>query len=184
MATAFLVLLVVACLAPWASAETPIVFEDMTKSTGLAEVLEAGPAHRAWRYAHGAGWGDVDGDGRPELYVGAFAARAWFSGADAPRPNWLLWNRLPRFVLADAAAIEFRQADARCSGVLFADLDNDGDLDLLVANHVLRPDNQGCRLFENRGDGTFRDVTPRDGDWPSKDKDSSANGTSASVGRA
>jgi hypothetical protein len=93
----------------------------------------------------------VDGDGRPELYVGAFAARAWYSGADAPWPNMLLWNRWPRFEQAAAEAIEFRPADARCSGVLWADLDNDGDLDLLVGNHVLRPDNQSSRLFENRG---------------------------------
>jgi hypothetical protein len=51
---------------------------------------------------------------------------------------------------------------------LFADLDNDGDLDLVVGNHVLRPDNQGSRLFANDGNGRFRDVTPIDPCWPAR----------------
>lgn len=148
--------------------EPPFVFEDVSATAGIAAHLE-GDAHcRAWRYAHGAGWGDVNSDGRPDLYVGAFAARPWYQGPDAPLPNTLLINGLRGFTPDDDETIRFAPRDARCAGVLFGDLDNDGDLDLVVANHVLRPHNQGSRLFANDGNGRFRDVTPTDSCWPDR----------------
>ena len=52
--------------------------------------------------------------------------------------------------------------------MLFADLDNDGELDLIVANHVLRSDTLGSKLFANEGSGRFRDVTPVDPCWPAR----------------
>jgi hypothetical protein len=150
------------------AAEQAILFEDVSAATGIAAQLEGHARGRPWRYAHGAGWGDVNGDGRPDLYVGAFAARPWYQGPDAPLPNSLLINGPAGFTADDDETIRFAPRDARCSGVLFADLDNDGDLDLVVANHVLRPDNQGSRLFANDGRGRFRDVTPTDSCWPAR----------------
>jgi len=150
------------------AAEEPFVFEDVSATAGIAAHLEGNTRCRAWRYAHGAGWGDVNGDGRPDLYVGAFAARPWYQGPDAPLPNALLINGPRGFTLDDDQTIRFAPRDARCSGVLFVDLDNDGDLDLVVANHVLRPDNEGSRLFANDGNGRFRDVTPADSCWPAR----------------
>lgn len=150
-----------------ATAEEPIVFQDVTAETGLARHLEKHPRHRPWRYAHGAGWGDVNNDGRPDLYVGAFAARKWYEGADAPVPNMLFLNGEDGFTLAEDETVQFLERDARCAGVLFADLDNDGDLDLLVANHVQRQGrHQGSKLFENLGRGKFRDATPPGDAWP------------------
>ena len=149
-------------------AAEPFVFDDVTAETGLARYLEEAPGKKPWRYAHGAGWGDVDGDGRPELYLGAFAARKWFEGDDAPLPNLLLMNHGDRFTLADDPTLQFPKRDARCAGVLFADLDNDGDLDLLVANHVTTANHQGSKLFENQGSGRFRDVTPTNDAWPGR----------------
>ena len=150
-----------------ASAAEPIVFEDVTEKTGLAKHLETAPGKKPWRYAHGAGWGDVDGDGRPDLYIGAFAARKWFDGDDSPIPNMLFLNTPTGFVLADRN-LAFADRDARCAGVLFADLDNDGDQDLLVANHVTSEKHQGSKLFENVGSGKFRDVTPAGDVWPAR----------------
>ncbi|GAB4249111.1 MAG: CRTAC1 family protein [Acidobacteriota bacterium] len=58
------------------------------------------------------------------------------------------------------------------SGLAWADYDNDGDFDLFVVNFAgpltLTPEERAasparCRLFENRGDGTFEDVTERAG---------------------
>jgi len=164
-----LVLLVGAFLPVVAQAgEQPFVFEDASATTGIAAHLEGNVRCRAWRYAHGAGWGDVNGNGRPDLYVGAFAARPWYQGPEAPLPNALLINGPRGFTLDDDETVRFAPRDARCSGVLFADLDNDGDLDLVVANHVLRPHNQGSRLFANDGNGRFRDVTPADSCWPAR----------------
>jgi hypothetical protein len=149
-------------------ANDSLLVQDVSQTTGIAATLETDTGSRPWRYAHGAGWGDINGDGRPELYVGAFAARPWYRGPAAPLPNTLFFQGPEGFTADNDPVLRFAARDARCSGVLFADLDNDGDLDLVVANHVLRPDNQGSRLFANDGSGRFRDVTPRDACWPAR----------------
>jgi hypothetical protein len=151
-----------------ALAQAPIRFEDVTEHVGLAQYLERSPGHRPWRYAHGAAWGDVDNDGRPDLYIGAFAARAWYSGEQSPIPNWLFRNRADGFEPVDEAAIQFRDGDARCAGALFVDLDQDNDLDLVVTNHVQQAKQRGSRLFENVGAGRFRDATPQVEPWTGK----------------
>ena len=148
-------------------ADEPFAFEDVTESVGLAAQFENVPGKRPWRYAHGAAWGDVDGDGRPDLFAGAFAGRKWFSGDDAPVPNLLLLNQKSGFVRADAEPLEARAANARCAGAAFLDLDNDGDLDLVVTNHVQKSDHGGSRLFENQGGGMWKDVTPDEAPWTS-----------------
>jgi hypothetical protein len=141
-------------------AAPPFVFEDVTAATGLTALLEGDGTHRPWRYAHGAGWGDFDGDGRPDLYIGAFAARPWFQGDAAPLPNLLLANTPQGFRRVSRETVEFASRTARCAGVLWVDLDGDRDLDLLVMNHQQQAHHTGSKLFENRGDGQFRDITP------------------------
>jgi len=149
-----------------AAAESPFSWEDASEATGIAVHLEVTATRRAWRYGHGAGWGDVNGDGRPDLYVGAFATRPWFQNPGGPSPNMLLLSGPGGFSPADDATTRAARCDARCSGVLLADLDNDGDLDLVVGNHVLRSDCRGSELFANDGNARFRDVTPADPCWP------------------
>lgn len=149
-------------------AAEPIVFEDVTARAGLAKVLETVPGQRPWRYAHGAGWGDVNGDGRPDLYIGAFAGRKWYEGAESPTPNFLFINGPDGFSVDGDKTLQFKEGNARCSGVLFADLDNDGDQDLMVCNHASGPKHQGSKLFENTGGGKFREATPGDDVWPGR----------------
>jgi hypothetical protein len=141
-------------------AAPPFVFEDVTAASGLAALLEGDGTQRPWRYAHGAGWGDFDGDGRLDLYLGAFAARPWFQGDAAPLPNLLLANTPQGFRRVPNAPLEFASRTARCAGVLWVDLDGDGDLDLLVMNHQQQANHTASKLFENLGRGEFRDVTP------------------------
>lgn len=101
---------------------------------------------------HGHGWGDVDGDGRPDLYVAL--------GADhgrALKANRLYRNQDGRFVDVGASANAL-DPPGRGRGVSWVDYDRDGRLDVLVTNY--RTPNA---LLHNRGDGTFEDRTAASG---------------------
>jgi hypothetical protein len=137
-----------------------LAFTDVSDESGVA-ALGGG-------YGMGVAAGDYDNDGDVDLYVTNFG------------PNRLLENRGDG-TFADATA-RAGVEDSRWSvPAAFADYDGDGWLDLFVGNYVafdfaglpicrdlagaqdycgpkvfpVEPD----RLFRNRGDGTFEDVT-------------------------
>lgn len=155
---------IAAALSGMAFAAEPFTFEELSATTGLKQHLEGNETTRPWRYAHGAAWGDVDGDGWPDLFLGAFAARPYFSGADAPIPNRLFLNKDRKLNPVVDNALTAKEGNARCAGAAFLDLDGDRDLDLVVTNHVTK-DQGGSRVYENLGSGKFRDVTPDGPPW-------------------
>ena len=105
---------------------------------------------------HGTSWTDVDNDGRLDLYVGLGAFRG-----RGEKANPLYRNRGDaRF---ERAPLEAGVADPRGRSRATASFDYDGDgrLDLFVSNH-----GTPSRLFRNRGDGTFEDVSDATGIAP------------------
>ena len=87
--------------------------------------------------------GDVDGDGWCDLY---------FCGLDSDN---VLYRNLGDWKFEDitqAAGVACPNQDS--TGAVFADVDADGDLDLLVTAL-----GRGVRLFQNDGHGRFREIT-------------------------
>ena len=135
------------------------VFRDVTEAAGLL------PAAKGIM-GHGAGWGDVNGDGWPDLYVGTFHY------ADT-QPNLLFLNHKGTFEPADQPQVRI---STRATGVMLADLDNDGDLDLYVASMPAPAESRlaervghafaGCSLFRNDGEGKFTNISPGNGACP------------------
>ncbi len=124
-------------------------FTDRRLASGITFthriVDDAGKSYKLVHYDHGGGVcaADVDGDGLPDLY---FVTQL---GTNE------LWKNLggDRFAdVTDSAGL--RWPDPIAVGCAFADIDNDGDPDLFVT--TVR---HGNRLYENLGNGTFRDIT-------------------------
>jgi hypothetical protein len=147
------------------SVEGQIRFDDVTENAGLIEPLKG-------IKGHSAAWGDVTGNGYPDLFVGTFS----------DRPDSIYATR-GHIALAEPDKLFLNQGDGtfeevlespvrqygRCSGSAFADFDNDGDLDLVVSHNARMPNSPkaqhktGNFLFENKGQGEFIDVTEQAG---------------------
>jgi hypothetical protein len=105
-----------------------VTFSDQTEAAGLIDPLLG-------MYAHAAVWGDVDGDGWQDLFVGTFADRDaadyQVRGATGPAPDTLLINQQGVFAPSGSMGDAF----SRTSGGVMADLDGDGDLDLVASRN-------------------------------------------------
>jgi len=136
-----------------APAEGPaFVFRDVTAESGLLPDVSG-------IRGHAAGWGDVDGDGWKALYVATFHN-------EGSKPNQLFRNRKGKFERDGQEALRI---STRATASLFADFDNDGDLDLYVTSMPTVMDGKTivpCTLFRNDGGGTFSDVSKGNGACP------------------
>jgi hypothetical protein len=124
-------------------------FEEVAEKAGVEN----------FRMVKGVAWGDVDGDGYPDLYVSNVG------------PNRLYHNNRDGTFTDVAAAAGVIEPAGRSFATWFFDYDNDGRLDLFVADYGAPLDDVvgvyfgkktatgHPRLYHNEGNGTFRDVS-------------------------
>ena len=109
-------------------------FEDATEKSGIARMSSG--------YGHGVAVGDVDNDGHPDLFLTRWRSYALYRN----RGDGTFEDATGRYGLAGDRGWPTSAA--------FADLDNDGDLDLYVC-HYLRWDAENPHLCDRkrRGEG-------------------------------
>ncbi|MAE71552.1 MAG: hypothetical protein CME06_13930 [Gemmatimonadetes bacterium] len=104
--------------------------------------------------AMGVAFGDYDNDGDFDFYLTNYNPDILFDNV-----NGTMFNDVSR-----ASGIHEYTRDVVGMGAAFADLDNDGDLDLCVSNgQVDSIEPQRNAIFENLGEGCFADITPSAG---------------------
>ena len=136
-------------------------FEDATRRANVA----------GGGWSTSAGWLDYDRDGRLDLFVARYADWDFEKGSlycGEQRPGYRAYCHPDNF--KGASNILFRQkadgtfedvstpskiydAEGKGLGVAFSDFDNDGFVDVVVANDSVRQ-----QFYRNRGDGTFEDL--------------------------
>lgn len=121
-----------------------------------------------------AAWGDFDADGFVDLYVGNY--ETWNGSNVLCWPDFLYrnngngtftdasWSSGVRNSDGDASVDEdfatHPEEDRRCvRGVVWGDYNNDNRLDVYVSNYRIMPNT----LWENQGNGTFRNVADSKG---------------------
>jgi hypothetical protein len=136
-------------------------FADVTKKAGVA----------AGGWSTSAGWIDYDRDGRLDLFVGRYVEWDFDAGSiycGEMRPGYraychpdnfkgatnILYHQRADGSFEDVSArAGIEESGGKALGVAFADFDNDGFLDIFVANDSVRQS-----LYHNKGNGTFEDI--------------------------
>ncbi|RXK53899.1 RNA-binding protein [Oleiharenicola lentus] len=141
-------------LAPRSPVRGPTLFATLAPGdTGIvAENRYADPRMWTDRYSEiiygpmgtGVAIGDYDGDGRPDVFI---VSKTEQSRLFRNHGNWKFED-----VTAKSGIVEPGKPAGWTQGAAFADVDNDGRLDLYLCRFGVP--NQ---LFMNRGDGTFRE---------------------------
>lgn len=122
---------------PEGSGPPRLRFTDAAERLGVDKLAGAGPS----------AWGDVDGDGREDLLV---------CGLDVYCSLYRNEGERFREITAEAGLSRLESG----FGAVFADYDNDGDMDFYVARNGWSGPSSNS-LMQNDGKGVFTDVTRR-----------------------
>lgn len=112
--------------------DTGISFENKLKDESLIQ-------NRVLMNGSGVTSGDINGDGRPDLY---------FTQVDGPNKLYLNEGNFSFREITESAGVGL--SDYKSAGTVLADVDGDRDLDLLVTTY-----HNGTILFLNDGKGSF-----------------------------
>ena len=136
-------------------------FTDITKKSGVG----------GGGWSTSAGWIDYDRDGRLDLFVGRYVEWDFDAGSvycGEMRPGYRAFCHPDNFKSATNILYHQRmdgsfedvsgksgiaQPGGKALGVALGDFDNDGLMDIFVANDSVRQS-----LYHNKGDGTFEDI--------------------------
>ncbi|HXJ57373.1 MAG TPA: CRTAC1 family protein [Verrucomicrobiae bacterium] len=123
----------------------------MTAPTGHAQTsftkITTGPVATDSEQSVGCAWGDYDNDGFIDLFVTRF---------DNISVNMLYHNERDGTFTRFIAGAPANESNVRSAGCIWGDFDNDGFLDLFVANLGTTAINW---LYHNNGNGTFQKMT-------------------------
>src|ERR687889_2102997 len=120
-----------ASMSPPSQGTTDITFSDVTNQEGITDEVTKD------RWGHGVAWGDVNNDQYLDLLLGTFAdyhslvQQGYTSGTY--KPDQLAIGSANGFTIAPDTI--FPQTYGWTSGLAFADLDNDGDKDLVLSRN-------------------------------------------------
>ena len=149
-----------------------LLFQNQGDGTYRQIARDAGLTDSLW--SSSAAWGDVNGDGNPDLYVAHYVDWSPDNNPICDGPEANLREVCPprRFeplpdvfyqsngdgTFTDVSATIPLRNDGKGLGVLMADVDLDGHLDIYVAN-----DTVANFLYRNKGDGHLEDASIRSG---------------------
>src|SRR5712692_4267021 len=140
-------------------------FTDVTSKLGVA----------GGGWSTSAGWIDYDHDGRLDLFVARYldwdfekgaalcgdsrGTRAYCHPENFKGATNILYHQKADGTFQDVSVkAGIADPDGKALGVAFADFDNDGFIDIFVANDSVRQS-----LYRNKGDGTFEDIAVTSG---------------------
>jgi hypothetical protein len=145
-------------------------FEGLVLLKGSPEGRFDAPGRQVWaanphlKYAQALTCGDVDGDGDLDVWLGQY--KGPYDRGQMPTPFYDANDGNPSFLLLNDGHGGFTEATQaaglapkrlrRSYSASLVDLDNDGDLDLLVVS-----DFAGVDLYANDGHGRFTDMTAK-----------------------
>lgn len=130
------------------------VFDDVASSVGLRHTYETGDRKLLLMVqptGGGCGWIDYDRDGTVDLYLNQGGDPSLPPSATQPSDQLFRNMNDGQFrQVTELAGIDERDYG---QGVTVGDFDNDGFSDIMVTNIGI------CTLYQNQGDGTFRDLS-------------------------